>query len=191
MINRLNRWLRFNLMYFSSPPWDTGISPPELLEFIRSHPPGKALDLGCGTGTNLVSLAQAGWSIVGIDFAYKAVGEARKKLRAAGLNGTVIRGDVTRVDFPGNPFDLVLDIGCYHSLPGVSREMYRHNLTSILSPEGTFLIYLHLIDITTNGVGVTEEDIGRLSQQFTLKSRRDSLDRFGRQAVWLEMINRS
>src|SRR5512141_3185778 len=103
MIKRLTRWMRFNLMYFGSPPWDTGITPPELREFIRRHQPGKVLDLGCGTGTNLISLAQAGWRVVGVDFALKAVEEARKKLKAAGLEGRVIRGDVTRMDLPEAP----------------------------------------------------------------------------------------
>ena len=33
------RKLYFNLLYlFSEPPWDTGISPPELLDFIEKYP---------------------------------------------------------------------------------------------------------------------------------------------------------
>src|SRR5689334_21905005 len=50
------RRLSFNLWYFRNPPWDSGISPPELLEFIQTHPAGKAIDLGCGTGTNVITL---------------------------------------------------------------------------------------------------------------------------------------
>lgn len=38
------RWITFNLWYFRRPPWDTRVSPPELLEFIAAHPPGRALD---------------------------------------------------------------------------------------------------------------------------------------------------
>ncbi len=57
------RRLAFNFWYFRKPPWDSGISPPELLEFIRTHPAGKAIDLGCGTGTNVITLAKAGWQV--------------------------------------------------------------------------------------------------------------------------------
>ena len=32
-------------------PWDTGVSPPELLSFIDTHTAGRAIDLGCGTGS--------------------------------------------------------------------------------------------------------------------------------------------
>ena len=54
MLRRLN----FTFWYYFHPPWDSGISPPELLEFIEQHPAGRAIDLGCGTGTNVVTLAQ-------------------------------------------------------------------------------------------------------------------------------------
>jgi SAM-dependent methyltransferase len=186
MQKRLSRWLRFNWMYFRRPPWDTGVTPPELHKFIRSHPPGKALDLGCGTGTNLVSLGRANWSVVGVDFALKAVAEARNKLRRSGLAGRVIQGDVTRVSLPEAPFNLVLDIGCYHGLPGEARLEYRTKLLNILAVRGTFLIYLHLNHDQPIGWGVSEDEISMISQFLVLKTRTDSHDRFGRQAAWLE-----
>jgi len=30
-------------------PWDSGITPPEIIEFLEMAPAGSALDLGCGT----------------------------------------------------------------------------------------------------------------------------------------------
>lgn len=187
MLQRFQRWLRFNWMYLGSPPWDTGVSPPELMAFIAGHPAGMALDLGCGTGTNLVSLAKAGWTVVGVDFALKAIETAKKKLRRAGLPGKVIQGDVTRVDLPGVSFDLVLDIGCFHGLPAASRTRYIQNLTGYLANGGTFLIYLHLMH-APGRVGVTEDEIAEIGKPLQLVSRTDSLDRFGRQASWLTFL---
>ena len=64
------RRIYFNLLYlFTRPPWDTGVSPPELYDFIENHEPGRAIDIGCGTGTNVITLAQAGWQVTGVDFA--------------------------------------------------------------------------------------------------------------------------
>jgi len=184
MFQRFQHWLRFNWMYLGSPPWDTGVSPPELTAFIAAHPAGRALDLGCGTGTNLVSLSRAGWEVVGVDFALKATEAAKKKLKSAGLSGRVIQGDVTRIDLQGSSFDLVLDIGCFHGLPAASRERYIQNLPVLLANGGTFLIYLHLMH-AAGRVGITEDEIAVIGQCLQPVSRVDSLDRFGRQASWL------
>src|SRR4030088_2327032 len=61
------RRLWFGLWYWlpRRPPWDTGVTPPELERFMGSHPPGRALDLGCGTGTNVVYLTRHGWTAGG------------------------------------------------------------------------------------------------------------------------------
>lgn len=55
-------WYRMNpiiyrLLYrLTRPPWDTGITPPEVVATFAEGdlPPGPALDLGCGTGTNVI-----------------------------------------------------------------------------------------------------------------------------------------
>ena len=63
-------------------PWDTGVTPPEVVELIEGdHPPtGRALDLGCGTGTNVAYLAAHGFEVVGIDFSRPAIERARARL---------------------------------------------------------------------------------------------------------------
>ena len=78
---RLFRRLLYNLWYYFHPPWDTGISPPELMDFIKSHPPERALDMGCGTGTNVITLAQHGWQAMGVDFTRRAIKLGRRKVR--------------------------------------------------------------------------------------------------------------
>src|SRR5512139_2762941 len=91
------RWL-FNLWYFQRPPWDSGISPPELMEFIRSSQPGRALDLGCGTGTNIISLAKNGWQVTGVDFASHAISIARRKAQSEGVTADLRVSDVTSLE---------------------------------------------------------------------------------------------
>ena len=78
-VRNLFRRFLFHYWYFRQPPWDTGISPPELLEFIQNHRAGRAIDIGCGTGTNVITLAQAGWDVTGVDFAPRAIKLAQQK----------------------------------------------------------------------------------------------------------------
>lgn len=185
MLETFYRWLMFNLFYFGRPPWDTGISPPELVEFIQNHPPGKALDLGCGTGTNLLTLARAGWQVSGVDFAWRAVLLARRRLRKAGFQAEVHQGDVTRLRRLQGGFNLILDIGCFHGLSESGKRAYQRNLQRLLAGNGTFLMYSHRKEEGEPGTGITEADIDRLAQEFELVARKDSADRIGRPACWL------
>lgn len=135
----LNR-LSFSLWYFSRPPWDTGQTPPELIRFVESgRPPGRALDLGCGTGTNVIYLARHGWQATGVDFVLRAIERARRKARAASVSVDLRVGDVTRLEDLTGPFDLILDIGCFHSLTPDGRERYAAGVAR-LSRSGTALL---------------------------------------------------
>jgi len=65
--------------YFSM-PWDRGPRD-ELLQLIESGriTPCRAIDLGCGTGSNAVLLAQYGFDVTGVDFAASAIDKAKQK----------------------------------------------------------------------------------------------------------------
>jgi len=180
MLRRLN----FSLWYFFHPPWDSGISPPELLEFISDHPPGRALDLGCGTGTNVVTLAQRGWQVTGIDFAPPAIRMARRKIARAGVQARVSVGDVTQLGGITGPFDLALDLGCFHGVP--ARAKYLAGLARVLSPGGHWLMYGMLkSDPADSRPGLTEADIELInSSGFRLLSRKDGWDKRDRPSAW-------
>ncbi len=188
LYERLRRWIAFNIRYFQHPPWDTGISPPELLGFLRIHPPGRALDLGCGSGTNVLTLAQAGWQVTGVDFALRAVNRARQRLRIANFKADLRVGDVTRLEGITPPFDLVLDIGCLHGLTAQGKAAYMQNLPGLLAAGGTFLVYARRVGAETAAkAGLTEMEIAQLGSLLTLEHRADSLERPGVEAVWLTL----
>ena len=54
------RWMFQQRYWQGNTPWDTEVTPPEVLSFLESAQPGRALDLGCGTGTNSIVMAQRG-----------------------------------------------------------------------------------------------------------------------------------
>ena len=180
--------LRFAIQYLGAPPWDTGVSPPELLEFIQENPPGCAIDFGCGTGTNAITLARNGWKVTGIDFIGKAIKTARRKARRTGLDIDLITGDVTDVSAVKHDFDLVLDIGCFHTLSHAKREVYISNLDRLLKPGGAFLLYGWLNTGQDDTVGIREIDIALLSDKLEQVDQAIGTERGMQPSTWLRFI---
>jgi ubiquinone/menaquinone biosynthesis C-methylase UbiE len=184
----LLRRLKFHLWYYQRqpPPWDTGITPPEVEGFIANHPPGRALDLGCGTGTNVITLARHGWQVTGIDFAWSAIRFARRKLKQAGVKATLKLDDVTRLHGIDGPFDLILDIGCFHNLPSERRPTYLEHIERLLAKSGTYLLYVHLKpDTAERSHGVVEADLQQIAARLHLVSRQDGTERGHCPSAWL------
>lgn len=169
----LNRWF-FTLMYWRGrPPWDSGVTPPELVRVVEGtgaehRQPGRALDLGCGTGTNSLYLARHGWDVTGVDFAAPAIARARQKRAQMGtLSGTVrfLRGDVTRLDALDvrGPYDLVVDLGCLHGIAPDGQERYAAQVTQLTRPGALLMVYaLAPTQLGRRAVGITQEGMRTL-----------------------------
>lgn len=185
-MQNLLRRLEFQYLYFHQPPWDTGVSPPELLEFIQTREPGRAIDLGCGTGTNVIALAHAGWKVTGVDFAPRAIKIAKQKVGQAGLQADLLVRDVTRLQGVNGPFDFALDLGCFHGIPQEGRTKYLEQLDRILAPGGFWLMYGFLKqEADPAGTGLAGADLDRISAQLSPRSRRDGMDDGrGRPSAW-------
>jgi SAM-dependent methyltransferase len=127
-------------------PWDSGIPPPELVEVVEGPQrlePGRALDLGCGTGTNCIYLAQHGWDVTGVDVVGRALNAARRKAAGSAVKPRFMKGDVTRLDDLnlGAAHELILDLGCFHSLPEERRDAYVAGVTAAAAPGATMLLF--------------------------------------------------
>lgn len=192
-LHYLTQWLNklfFYFYYWGNPPWDTGISPPELLRVIERKPPGKALDMGCGRGTNAITLAKYGWQVVGVDFVGKAISSARRKAQDMGVNVQFFVDDVTRLRKVEGPFDLILDIGCLHSLSAEGKQAYIRRLPDLLAEEGTFLLYAFFRD-EHHPNGLDKEDLRLLEEQLVLIERQDGTERGRRPSAWFTFCRRS
>jgi SAM-dependent methyltransferase len=177
--------LFFNLFYLRKPPWDTGVSPPELIEFIEKYPPGRALDMGCGTGTNVITLAKKGWQATGVDFAHRAIKNARVKAAQQGVQVDFYVDDVIQLENISGKFDLILDMGCFHSLNGESRQAYIKNIKNLLSTNGIFMLYAFFREKQNfTGSGVTEGEIEALSSCLELENRVNGFGRGRRRSAW-------
>ena len=108
----------------------------------RPTPPGRALDLGCGTGMHTVELARRGWRAAGLDNQPRALRAARARAAGAGADVNFIRADVAAfaaADLDG-PVDFFLDVGCFHHLPAPLRLQMARQVTATAAPGATLLL---------------------------------------------------
>jgi SAM-dependent methyltransferase len=122
-------------------PWDSGAPEPILIELVQAKalPTGRALDLGCGTGTNAIWLAQHGYSVLGVDVAPLAIERARAKLPAS-LPCRFTTLDLFAELPDGGPFQLVFDRGCFHVFDEPSeRTKVAAQVAEVLAPDGVWL----------------------------------------------------
>lgn len=115
-------------------PWDTGRPSSELQRVLTEYKvqPCRALEFGCGTGTNSVWLAQQGFEVTGVDLAPLAVARAEQHAKAAGVKARFLVADVLRLPDLEAPFAFFFDRGCYHAVrrnapghyaPAVARQL--------------------------------------------------------------------
>src|SRR5215469_18354398 len=126
--------------------WERSQPPTDLVELVEGPDPlspGRALDLGCGTGTDSVYLAQHGWDVTGVDMAPEALAAARRRAAAAGVSPRYVRGDATRLPELGigGDYGLLVDFGCYHTLPDDQREPYVESVSGVAAPGATMLLF--------------------------------------------------
>src|SRR5215468_2812785 len=114
---------------FARMPWEIGPRT-ELVDLVRSGQlrPGRAVDLGCGTGANAVFLAQHGFRVTGVDFSGRAVAKAERAATAAGVKVEFVIDDLTDLRHCCGPFDLLVDYGTLDDLTPSRRDRYLANV---------------------------------------------------------------
>ncbi|MCI0477855.1 MAG: methyltransferase domain-containing protein [Anaerolineales bacterium] len=160
------RRLLFQWQYLTGKtPWDTNITPPELVQLIEHEhfPRGRALELGCGTGTNALYLAQRGFQVVGIDFASRAINAAKRKAKAAHAQIEFRCADVLAPGTFPQSFDLILDIGCFHALDAAARPRYVYNARQWTHSGAILLMYAFFPrDMHGRLLGITRDEMEKL-----------------------------
>ena len=106
-------------------PWDHDQPSGELLRLLTSRalPPGRVLEIGCGTGANTLDLARRGFAVTAFDVSALAVERARMRLANVGLSADLRVAGVQDLGDLGAPFPLVLDRGVYHVLQREPEEL--------------------------------------------------------------------
>ena len=123
-------------------PWDTGVPEPLLVEFVNSGGvmPGRTLEIGAGTGTNAIWLAERAFDVLGVDVASLAVEKARAKLNHRQLPCRFETLDFLAAPPTGGRFEFVFDRGCFHVFDEAEeRARFAANVAAVLAPGGLWL----------------------------------------------------
>jgi SAM-dependent methyltransferase len=131
--------------------WDKGIGP-ELVELVESGritreslAPGRAIDLGCGTGANILFLAERGFQGLGVDFSPVAVTKARQAAEARGLSDRArfVVADLTApsIDGADGPYDLVVVYNTLQDLIGSARAHLAGAVHRLTRPGSLVLLW--------------------------------------------------
>lgn len=123
-------------------PWDSGIRSAELARVLKNEAinPARAVELGCGTGTNAIFLAQQGFDVTGIDCSPLALQQAGLKAEQAGVNVRFIAGDVCALPEDLGVFGFVFDRGCYHCVRRDNLSGFLNTLRQITEPGSKYLL---------------------------------------------------
>jgi len=129
----------WNSAYEGSPPWDIGGPQPEFVKLAEAGKlQGQILDVGCGTGEQVMLAARHGAVAMGVDIAELAIERARAKAEERGISATFQVADVLHLDQLGRQFDVITDSGVFHVFDDEQRPVYVNSLRSALLRGGMY-----------------------------------------------------
>lgn len=112
-----------------------------LIAEVSDVTPGRAIDLGCGTGANAIWLASHGWIVTAVDRSEAAIDKARVAAREPGVTVNWICGDFVEQPPPERSFDLVTAF--YPALLKSAGDDAVESLVGGVAEGGTLLVVGH------------------------------------------------
>jgi cyclopropane fatty-acyl-phospholipid synthase-like methyltransferase len=129
----------WNSAYEGSPPWDIGRPQPDFVRLAGAGKlAGRVLDVGCGTGEQVMLAATHGAEAMGVDIAELAVQRAREKAEEREIHATFEVADALHLDRLGRQFDVITDSGVFHVFSDDDRPVFVTSLRSVLRPGGMY-----------------------------------------------------
>lgn len=150
----------FEQMYQGQAPWDTGRPQPAIVALAEAgRIRGSVLDVGCGTGENVLYLAARGHDCCGIDFVPVAIERAKAKAAERGIKAEFLVGNALELNKLDKKFDTVIDCGLFHTFADEERPAFTQGLGQVLRPGGL----LHVLCFSDEEPGT--EGPRRITQQ--------------------------
>ena len=111
-----------------------------LAEICERRKPGRALDIGCGAGTDSVYLARKGWDVTSLDFMPKALKFTQRRAAEAGVSVRPVEADITEwvVRSPSTWFSITAAA----NMDPVRYPAYRERVLDAIADDGDFVCSL-------------------------------------------------
>jgi SAM-dependent methyltransferase len=143
----------------------------ELLRARLPAPPADVVDLGCGTGSLAVLLAEAGHRVAGLDLSAPMVAGAEAKARAAGVDAAFRRGDAAAPPYPLGSADVVLARHVLWALADPDEALRRW--VGLLRPGGRLVL---IEGRWSTGAGLTADETRALVRRHRREAEVERLD---------------
>jgi ubiquinone/menaquinone biosynthesis C-methylase UbiE len=101
----------------------------------------RVLEIGFGTGTDLLQFARGGAIVTGVDLTPRSIDIARRRFEVYGLTGEFAIGDAENLSFPEAAFDVVYSFGVLHHTPDT--QLAISEIHRVLKPGGTAIVMLY------------------------------------------------
>jgi methyl halide transferase len=123
-------------------PWNLGFPAPPLVDLLASAAllPGSVAVLGCGAGADALLFAEAGFEVMGFDFATSAIDRAQQNALDRNLPARFLQRDIFALpaEFP-QQFNYVVEHTCFCAIDVTLRADYVRVVKDLLRPQGKLL----------------------------------------------------
>ena len=125
-----------------------------LAQQVERLTPGRALEIGCGTGGNAVWLAKKGWQVTAVDISAVTIEKGKRLAAEHGVNIEFVVAEAATYQ-PQLAYDLIT---CFYiQMFPPQRANMLANMSKTLAPGGTLLFVSH--DKSGLPSGWSEEDL--------------------------------
>jgi tellurite methyltransferase len=135
-----------------------------LVDILPTLPPGRALDLACGTGRHAIFLANNGWDVTAVDSSSVGIEIARARAADAGLKIDLRAADLEKGEFE-------IETGAYHLVCDfyyLQRDLFPAMKAGV-RPDGIVISTVHIY-------GEGEEHEGFLLKEGELRTYFEDFD---------------
>ena len=124
--------------------WDRTEPAPELVELVEARgwrQGARAIDLGCGTGSDARYLADNGFDVIGVDISEEALAAARARGSSDAEPAVEwMLADACSLPVEDASQDLVVDGSCLHHFTRDQWDDYAREVARVLVPRGVLFV---------------------------------------------------